>query len=137
METRFGYASGVMASTRGFDGTIGILSAARDPALKDAIDWSTKGAVQLVATVFHQHAETLDLPRSPVALEVPPVELTEREAQCLTWASAGKSNRDIADLLNIKPRTVKKYIEGAMHKLGTGKRTQAVARALALGLIKP
>lgn len=53
--------------------------------------------------------------------------LTVREAQVLTWASRGRRNREIAELLFISPATVRKHLENAYAKLGVGNRMQAAA----------
>lgn len=61
--------------------------------------------------------------------------LTPREMEVLQLVSAGDSNQVIADKLVITVRTVKKHITNILGKLGASNRTQAVARARALGLI--
>lgn len=52
--------------------------------------------------------------------------LTERERECLTWIARGKTNWEVAKVLNISTRTVKYHIENAKVKLGTTSRLQAV-----------
>jgi DNA-binding CsgD family transcriptional regulator len=37
--------------------------------------------------------------------------VTEREAEVLFWIARGKSNRDIAEILDLSPRTVNKHLE--------------------------
>jgi DNA-binding CsgD family transcriptional regulator len=37
--------------------------------------------------------------------------VTSREAEVLPWLSRGKSNRDIAAILGLSPRTVNKHLE--------------------------
>ena len=56
-------------------------------------------------------------------------ELTSRETEVLSWIAKGKSNQDIAEILGLSFRTVKKYIEHIFNKLGVGNRTAAVLRA--------
>ena len=58
--------------------------------------------------------------------------LTPKEAEVLNGLAKGKSNRDIAEILNQKPRTVNKHLEQIFQKLGVENRTAAAARALAL-----
>jgi LuxR family transcriptional regulator, maltose regulon positive regulatory protein len=73
------------------------------------------------------------LDRSGVA---PPAEpLSDRERQVLALLAAGKSNRQIADDLVVVLDTVKKHVGHILDKLGAANRTQAVARARALGLL--
>ena len=61
--------------------------------------------------------------------------LTEREKDVLSWAMVGKTNPEIADLLNISERTVKFHVQNAMEKLSATTRAHAVANALRQGLI--
>ncbi len=56
--------------------------------------------------------------------------LTRREGEVLTWLAHGKSNRDIASILALSPRTVTKHLEQIYAKLGVDNRTSAVALAL-------
>jgi DNA-binding NarL/FixJ family response regulator len=56
--------------------------------------------------------------------------LTSREGEVLTWLSKGKSNRDIAQILGLSPRTVDKHLEQIYAKLGVENRTAAAAIAV-------
>ncbi len=56
--------------------------------------------------------------------------LTSREAEVLLWLSRGKSNRDIAEILGLSPRTVNKHLEQMFEKLGVENRASATALAL-------
>lgn len=58
------------------------------------------------------------------------LELTERESEVLNWIANGKSNRDIALILEMSPRTVNKHLEQIFPKLGVENRTAAAAVAL-------
>jgi DNA-binding CsgD family transcriptional regulator len=53
--------------------------------------------------------------------------LTEREDEILFWISRGKSNRDIAAILEITPATVGKHLEHIYPKLGVENRTAAAS----------
>jgi DNA-binding CsgD family transcriptional regulator len=55
--------------------------------------------------------------------------LTAREREVLEWLSGGKTDRDIADILGISPRTVHKHLQRIYEKLGVETRTAAVVRA--------
>lgn len=57
-------------------------------------------------------------------------ELTEREAEVLFWLLRGKTNREIAQILSMSPRTVNKHLEPIYRKLGVENRTTAVALCL-------
>jgi len=62
-------------------------------------------------------------------------QLTPREMEVLALLAQGDSNQDIANRLVITIRTVKKHTSNIYGKLGVSTRTQAVARARALGLL--
>lgn len=55
--------------------------------------------------------------------------LTSREGEVLSWLSKGKTNRDIAQILGLSPRTVDKHLEQIYAKLGVENRTAAAAVA--------
>ena len=56
--------------------------------------------------------------------------LTQRETEVLSWIAQGKSNRDIAAILALSPRTIDKHIEVIFGKLGVENRTAAAALIL-------
>jgi len=56
-------------------------------------------------------------------------QLTPRETEVLSWVAKGKTNRDVADILGMSPRTVNKHLEHVFEKLGV--ETRAAATALA------
>lgn len=62
--------------------------------------------------------------------------LTHRELEVLARLAGGKSNREIADEFVVTLDTVKKHVTHILDKLGAANRTQAVARARELGLIR-
>ncbi|MEP4769994.1 MAG: DNA-binding response regulator [Roseibium sp.] len=55
--------------------------------------------------------------------------LTQREAEVLIWIAKGKSNKDIAEILELSPRTVNKHLEQIFVKLGVENRASAAVRA--------
>lgn len=57
------------------------------------------------------------------------VTLTPRETEVLSWLAKGKTNRDIADILGMSPRTVNKHLEHIFEKLGVETRSAATAIA--------
>ncbi len=59
--------------------------------------------------------------------------LTSREGEVLSWLSKGKTNRDIAQILGLSPRTVDKHLEQIYAKLGVENRTAAAAIATSTG----
>ncbi len=56
--------------------------------------------------------------------------LTEREAEVLLWVAQGKGNSDVATLLGMAEKTVKKHMGNIFNKLGVESRNAATIRAL-------
>ncbi|MBA4784059.1 MAG: response regulator [Rhizobiales bacterium] len=56
--------------------------------------------------------------------------LTAREADVLLWITHGKSNKEIAEILDMSPRTVNKHLEQVFDKLGIENRTAAATKAV-------
>jgi DNA-binding CsgD family transcriptional regulator len=72
----------------------------------------------LVALYLHAHMDRkLGLAQG--------IHLTERERQCLFWASHGKSARDIAGILEVSERTVKFHLHNVRKKLNVATTIQA------------
>jgi DNA-binding NarL/FixJ family response regulator len=61
--------------------------------------------------------------------------LTPREREVLRHLTEGRTNREIATILNIKAGTVKNHVEHIIAKLPVSDRTQAAVYALRHGLI--
>lgn len=58
------------------------------------------------------------------------LKLTAREAEVLYWVALGKTNPEIAGVLDMSPRTVNKHLEHIFTKLGVETRTAATTVAL-------
>ena len=56
--------------------------------------------------------------------------LTEREAEVMLWVAQGKSNVDVATILGMSDKTVKKHLGNVFEKLGVESRTAATLRAI-------
>ena len=70
-----------------------------------------------------------DVAVDPCVLEES-LKITYREAEVLLWVSHGKTNREIAEILNISPRTVNKHLEQMYPKIGANNRTTAASIAI-------
>lgn len=70
--------------------------------------------------------ERTDLPR-----------LAPREVSVLQWMSAGKTNGEIATILDIGGPTVATYVQRLYQKLDVSDRASAVAKGLRFGVIHP
>lgn len=70
--------------------------------------------------------------------EVPPLtELTPREIEVLTLIARGRSNKEIAQHLQISIKTVKTHVSNILSKLHMMDRTQAAVYAVRQGLVPP
>lgn len=75
------------------------------------------------------------LPKKPDGLS--PVALTPREKEVLHWLREGKTNWEIGRILTVGDETVKSHVQKVLAKLKVNNRAQAVAKAMALGVIAP
>jgi transcriptional regulator of acetoin/glycerol metabolism len=75
-------------------------------------------------------------PRARHAMAKAPIAspLTPRERAVLQQVATGRSNKEIARLLDISPETVKSHLENVFTKLAVERRAQAIARAKDLGI---
>jgi DNA-binding NarL/FixJ family response regulator len=70
-----------------------------------------------------------------LASRMPDSDLSARELEVLNLLVAGKSNKDIANLLGITEATVKSHVSAILMRLNVNDRTQAVVTALQRGLV--
>jgi len=66
---------------------------------------------------------------TPATSRLATASLTRRETEVLSWVAKGKTNRDVAEILGMSPRTVNKHLEHVFEKLGV--ETRAAAASLA------
>ena len=85
---------------------------------------SNARVLQLMALYFHAHARR-KLTSAPGGGTLT---LSRREAECLEWASQGKSSWEIGRILGISPYTVSSYLSSAKKKLGVRTVVQAAIR---------
>ncbi len=64
--------------------------------------------------------------REPLAAEPP---LTPREQEVLHWLAEGKRDSEIADILDVKSRTVEQHVRAILFKFRVETRTAAAAAA--------
>lgn len=105
-----------------------------DQLLK-AIRALAEGAALYVPSVT-ERLLTAVTQRGPETEEMHPGEpLTSRESDVLHLMSSGLSNPEIAEALGLAVGTVKNHVSNVLLKLAVRDRTQAVLKALELGLI--
>lgn len=106
--------------------------------LVDAIRAAARGESFLqpsIAAKVVAEFNRLSQPRSahsPPTLREP---LSERECQVLRQLAEGRSNKEIASVLQLAEGTVKNHLSNIFGKLGVLDRTQAALRARELGLL--
>lgn len=71
----------------------------------------------------------------PEPFAVPDVSLTKREVECLRWAALGKTNDEIATILDLSRATVRFHIRNASTKLKAVNRDQTLFKAAQLGYL--
>lgn len=64
-------------------------------------------------------------------------QLSQRERECLLWATYGLQTQQIADRIGSHPKTVEKQLSNARSRLKARTTTQAAIKAVLLGLIEP
>lgn len=80
-------------------------------------------ALHMMCMCFHGRMEYL----MRHAARIAPGILTERETECLKWATLGKTDWEIGRILSISERTVRQHFTNIYRKLPACNRTHAVA----------
>ncbi len=120
------YALGVLqAGANGY-----VLKTASPAEIIQAVRDVYAGKSAVDAVIAQKLVARLAQPSAPVD------GLTEREAEVLTLAAKGFTNKAIAVQLNISDRTVQGHLAHIFAKLQSASRTEAVMRAIALGWIE-
>ncbi len=85
--------------------------------------------IQMTYLSAHKELNLVQLaerePRNDINILMEKLGVTRREAEVLLWLSQGKTNREIAQILDISPRTVNKHLEVIFRKLEVDNRTSA------------
>ncbi len=86
------------------------------------IDDSKKDEIVLKLSSLHGPTEPQKLQEK--------LQLTKRESQVLLWIAQGKTNKEIAEILTMSPKTVDKHLEQIYRKLEVDNRTSAATTAI-------
>ncbi|MRV71663.1 LuxR family transcriptional regulator [Duganella sp. FT92W] len=105
----------------------------RDQLLQRARE--TYGATYLISHAFIRHIDSLDALRREAFNTANPNALTAREIECLHWAACGKTEDEIAQIIQRSHDTARFHLRNAVAKLNASNRTHAVAIACSRGLI--
>jgi DNA-binding NarL/FixJ family response regulator len=103
--------------------------------LRTAVRAAALGLTTLPAEFRHALVEGVGRLRSEGEDDAPAAGLTARELQVLQLLAEGASNKEVARRLNITPHTAKFHVAAIAGKLGASGRTDAVAKAMRLGLV--
>lgn len=127
----FGINHGWAVSSRGRDHAVGLLTVAREHNAVSAKELE-QSEMRLLWLAHAMHGVASLLP----GLAQAPVEpLSAREREVLLWSAAGKTAEEIGLILAISSRTVTFHINRCIAKLGAANKTEAVSKALVLGLL--
>ncbi len=95
------------------------------PALSPSLD----GERSLAFLAHNAFARLLRIDR------IPAPRLSERQIMTLKWAAEGKTDQEIAAILNVSGHTVDKYMRQIKQELNAVNRTSAIVMAMRHGLI--
>jgi len=110
-----------------------LAAGARGYILKNAIDVDLAAAVKRVASGHKVIGPGLLV--SPSTGDDPGEKLTQRERQVLQLIAEGKSNKEIAKLLNLSVNTVSVHRANLMQALGIHRTAELVLYAVRKGLV--
>ena len=123
----YGWYDGLAVPIHGPGGYVGLVAFAGGRIDLSPLDRSLLVALSHAA---HQHARKL------FTIDVALPKLTGRELHVMRWVGRGKTDTEIASILDLSVATVHSYVEQAKRKLGAHSRSQAVNELLMHELIQ-
>ena len=128
-----GLKGGWSKSVRDAQGTLGMLSMARDGAALGANEIFSKNArLSWLSDFAHVGMMQLLLPKQVPESQII---LTDRELEVLRWTAEGKTAFEIGHILRVSERTINFHINNIVQKLGACNKTQAAVKAVTLGML--
>jgi DNA-binding CsgD family transcriptional regulator/tetratricopeptide (TPR) repeat protein len=116
------------------------LSAGPQDALREALAILEQLGVGPLAAIVRQRLREMGargIPRGPRAsTRSNPAGLTSREVQVLRLLVRGHTNSELAQRLHISAKTIDHHVSSILEKLEVRSRTEAVAAAFGLGILK-
>lgn len=109
-----------------------VMKGAEKEALTTALSAATRGEMVWTREELRKVTGALALPRSNFDIEAP---LTRRESEVLRFLAQGRTNKQIAEDLQISYETVKEHVQHVLRKIGVNDRTQAAIWAVRSGLV--
>lgn len=126
---------GVTVPIRGLFGETGLLCASASISVPEWKKLKRDIMGSLLTNAVHLH--DIVMQSEPLMKTLRQPGLSRREIEILQWIAAGKSQMDVGDILSISARTVEVHLRSTREKLCTVTTTQAVGRAVSLGIIQP
>jgi len=127
-----GVSDGIGISLCGQSGELVGIGLARNAtkSAQETKDYTFLAGAYLLSVYFHEtFRDMLAKPRQ--------VEITKRQSEILCWAAEGKTDEEIAMILNISQNTVRFHWKQIFGKLGANGRIYAITKAIRLQLINP
>lgn len=93
--------------------------------------------LRMAAILFLDIVAQQDADTPAVSAGAGDTSLSEREVECLSWVALGKTDSEIATIIDRSVPTVRFHLENAMKKLNVHNRTQAAALAAQAGILGP
>jgi DNA-binding NarL/FixJ family response regulator len=110
-------------------------SGARAYLLKDVEPEELVRMLRAVHLHGYAHNEMVPLPGNTQASSGLPIHLSAQEKQFMQWVCAEKSHKEIAELMQLSPRTIDGYRDSLLRKLGVNSRVGIVMYALQNGIV--
>lgn len=129
---RTGVVAAVVVPVHLPGGRLGAVVWVSDEPVDVAAVFAAKGEAMFAAATrfLAAHAEW-SAPRHRTPLQ----QLSAREAQCVRWAAAGKTNAEIGTILSLSVSTVRFHLRNAAEKLGAATRARMIQLATGHGFV--
>lgn len=129
-----GIGFGMSIPVHDFTGSKSMFSLARDQPLDQdtRVIEHVRACAQVIASCAHFVMNRLIVPT--LLSKVDP-KLTARERECLGWTAKGKTAAEVGMILKISEATAVFHLNNIVRKLNVANKTQAVAVAVAMGLV--
>ena len=136
MQAPFGYRTGICLALHMPAGRHFLIGVDRDQALpRDAAEVARMvSELQFFASYAQEAALRVLLPASEVPK--PPPRLTPHEIDCLRWTMEGRTLWEVGQIMKLAESTVRHHLGRSVRKFSCLDTTQAVLKALRLGLIR-
>jgi len=135
----FKLCDGISIGMPRFDGKTGLISLASDKRMDKNSAQQRHAVIYLNALqpfIYERIRQLMEQSQQHLQSTVN-IQLTEREKTCLLWVAEGKTAHEIAAILSVSEATVVFHLKNSIQKLNVTNRSQAIAKAILLGLITP